>query len=137
MSGGESSLSAGGPGVSALGARMRDSSRVHHLLGNCATKVFLGTDCPETLAYFQMCLVSKEQCLPGKRDKGTPILRLPNYQFARGKGSANNEVFSPAQLRKLDVGEAVVLQPRENPRQTRLLAMTDEEAEPLSRQDEL
>lgn len=106
--------------VSALSARAASQARVHHLLNNCATKVFMGCDCPETLAYFESASPLDLEDEGGMVQRiaipPPPAFRLPNYQFgpvtrwgASAKaGHALARQFTGADLRRLKTGEAVV-----------------------------
>jgi len=110
-------------GVSALTARMRSGARASHLLNNCTTKIFMATDCAETLSYF-------EAAVPEGSDEDEDVLysnnpapagfRLPNYEFgphqtwvAKTKSASRlrERKFSPAVLRQLATGEGILLRP--------------------------
>ncbi|MBE2203968.1 MAG: type IV secretion system DNA-binding domain-containing protein [Chthoniobacterales bacterium] len=106
--------------VSALSARALSSARVHHLLNNCATKVFMSCDCPETLAYFESASPLDLEDEGGMVQRipvpPPPAFRLPNYQFGpatRWRAGARTgrslaRQFTGADLRRLKTGEAVV-----------------------------
>jgi len=106
--------------VSALSARAPSQARVHHLLNNCATKVFMSCDCPETLAYFESASPLDLEDEGGMVQRiavpPPPAFRLPNYQFgpvARWRAGARTgrsmaRQFTGADLRRLETGEAVV-----------------------------
>ena len=110
-------------GVSAMAARMRNPSRVNHLLNNCCTKVFMASDCPETLGYFDSSVPVDE---PGfdtilHQVPAAPSFRLPNYEFAepaRWVAASRSESrdlirkYRSSVLRQLETGEAVVLRPK-------------------------
>ena len=116
--------------VSALSARVGYSTRVHHLLNNCATKVFMGCDCPETLAYFESAapfdLDDEGGFVQRVAVPAPPAFRLPNYQFApvslwRASGRAGRSQtrqFSGGDLRRLKMGEAIVFLPSGDARRT-------------------
>lgn len=108
-------------GVSALSARMPFGSRAGHLLNNCCTKVFMATDCPETLFYFESTVSSAARDGGGlSSNPGTTpaAFRLPNYEFARPeKGTATSGFLQrpdcrAADLRRLETGEGIVVRPR-------------------------
>ncbi|CAN5359882.1 hypothetical protein BH09VER1_BH09VER1_53140 [soil metagenome] len=106
--------------VSALSARAPSSARVHHLLNNCATKVFMSCDCPETLAYFESAspldLGDEGGMVQRVAVSPPPAFRLPNYQFGpvtRWRAGARTgrsmaRQFTGADLRRLKTGEAIV-----------------------------
>jgi len=106
--------------VSALSARAPSSARVHHLLNNCATKVFMSCDCPETLAYFESASPLDLEDEGGMVQRiaipPPPAFRLPNYQFGpvmRWRAGARTgrslaRQFTGADLRCLKTGEAIV-----------------------------
>lgn len=106
--------------VSALSARAASSARVHHLLNNCATKVFMACDCPETLAYFESASPLDPDDEGGMAQRIAipvpPAFRLPNYQFGpptRWRPNARTgrslmRQFNGGDLRRLKTGEAVV-----------------------------
>lgn len=106
--------------VSALSARAPSSARVHHLLNNCATKVFMSCDCPETLAYFESAspldLGDEGGMVQRIAIPPPPAFRLPNYEFGpvtRWRAGARTgrslaRQFTGADLRRLKTGEAVV-----------------------------
>ncbi len=106
--------------VSALSARAPSSARVHHLLNNCATKVFMSCDCPETLAYFESASPLDLEDEGGMVQRipvpPPPAFRLPNYQFGpvtrwgagARTGRSLTRQFIGADLRRLKTGEAIV-----------------------------
>lgn len=106
--------------VSALSARAPSSARVHHLLNNCATKVFMSCDCPETLAYFESASPLDPDDEGGMAQRIAvpvpPAFRLPNYEFGpptRWRPSARTgrslaRQFYGGDLRRLKTGEAVI-----------------------------
>lgn len=96
-------------GVSALNARFFNSSRSTHLLNNTVTKVFLATDCPETLGFF-------EQSVPRTppADASTTWIPLPGYRSGPrvGRVGFGWPKFGAGDLRALRTGEGIVLRPR-------------------------
>lgn len=110
-------------GVSALTARMRSGARASHLLNNCTTKIFMGTDCSETLSYFEAAVPEDKA---GQEDvifastSAPATFRLPNYEFAlpqlwvaktKTASCSRTRKFSPAVLRQLATGEGILLRP--------------------------
>jgi hypothetical protein len=106
--------------VIALSSRAGWPTRVHHLLNNCATKVFMSCDCPETLAYFEAASPLDLEDEGGMVQRiavpSPPAFRLPNYHFGpvnRWRPSARTgrslaRQFTGADLRALKTGKAVV-----------------------------
>jgi len=106
--------------VSALSARAGSSTRVHHLLNNCATKVFMGCDCPETVNYFESAapfdLDEEGGMVQRTAVPPPPAFRLPNYEFGpvarwRASGRMGRSLarqFSGGDLRRLATGQAIV-----------------------------
>lgn len=96
-------------GISALNARFLHASRSTHLLNNAVTKIFLATDCPDTLAFF-------EQSVPRKplSEGPVPWLPLPSYRTGPREGGRGltKPVFEASDLRCLCTGEGIVLRPR-------------------------
>ena len=96
-------------GLSALNARFHHSSRSTHLLNNAVTKIFLASDCPETLAFF-------ERSAPTKSFADRPVtwLPLPGYQCSASTAGSGLRVpaFDGGDLRTLRTGCGIVLRPR-------------------------
>jgi len=111
-------------GVSALTARLRSPARASHLLNNCCTKIFMATDCAETLAYFESAVPEREEREEDVLFGHVPapaMFRLPNYEFGphrnwvpRTKTSSRprGPKFDPSALRALKVGEGILLRPQ-------------------------
>ena len=111
-------------GVSALTARMQSDARAAHLLNNCCTKVFLSTDCAETLRYFESTVPvnpKETEEVVFQRASAPPAFRLPNYEFApptlwvpKSKSMIRPEKgkFPASTLRLLKTGEAIVIRPQ-------------------------
>ena len=109
--------------VSALSARAGWPTRVHHLLNNCATKVFMSCDCPETLAYFESAAPLDPNDEGGMVQRAAvpppPAFRLPNYQFSpvtrwragTKTGRSLARQFIGGDLRRLTTGEAIIFHP--------------------------
>jgi len=96
-------------GISALNARFLYSSRSTHLLNNAVTKVFLATDCPETLGFFEMSVPRKPA-----PSAASSWLQLPGYRCgpAGHRAGCTRPLFDAAALRILRTGEGMVLRPR-------------------------
>jgi len=111
-------------GVSALTGRMRSGSRAAHLLNNCCTKIFMATDCIETLQYFDSAVpegADKEEDVLYARTPAPASFRLPNYEFAppqlwvektKSAGRSSRRKFTSAILRQLETGEGILLRPQ-------------------------
>lgn len=110
-------------GVSALTARMRSGARASHLLNNCTTKIFMATDCAETLSYFEAAVPEDKA---GQEDviyasvPAPSMFFLPNYEFGphqswvpktKARNRSQERKFSPAVLRQLATGEGILLRP--------------------------
>ena len=106
-------------GISALASRFTSPSRVLSILNNCSTKIFLSTDCPETLLYFAGSVPEQnDNYRPGANAgmETPPVFRLPNYRFSEsslafGRGGSGKPKIPPSILRELATGEGVVLRP--------------------------
>ena len=106
-------------GISALASRFTSHSRVLSILNNCSTKIFLSTDCPETLCYFASSVPDQNDDY--RRDSSPamrtpPNFRLPNYTFREapvpiGQNGSGKPKIPPSILRELTTGEGVVLRP--------------------------
>jgi len=111
-------------GISALTGRMRSGARAAHLLNNCCTKIFMVTDCVETLQYFDSAVpeaADKEEDVLYACTPAPPSFRLPNYEFGSPQlwveksKSARRSIgrkFSSAVLRQLQTGEGILLRPQ-------------------------
>ncbi|MCX6972364.1 MAG: hypothetical protein NTV93_19745 [Verrucomicrobia bacterium] len=111
-------------GISALTGRMRSGSRAAHLLNNCCTKIFMATDCVETLSYFESAVpegTDKEEEIHYARIPAPAAFRLPNYEFGSPKiwleksmtaGRSSGRKFTSAILRQLKTGEGILLRPQ-------------------------
>jgi len=111
-------------GISALTGRMRSGARVAHLLNNCCTKIFMATDCVETMQYFDSAVpesAEKEEDVIYARTPAPAAFRLPNYEFAPPQlwteksmttGRSGGRKFTSAVLRQLKIGEGILLRPQ-------------------------
>jgi len=109
--------------VSALTARMQPVARANHLLNNCCSKIFMATDCSETLDYFESAVpegASKEEDVLLAHAPAPPSFRLPNYRFgppqrwvpkSKTSSPSGGRKFAPAVLRELKTGEGIFLGP--------------------------
>lgn len=111
-------------GISALTGRMRSGARVAHLLNNCCTKIFMATDCVETMQYFDSAVpesAEKEEDVIYARTPAPAAFRLPNYEFAPPQlwleksmttGRSSGRKFTSSILRQLKIGEGILLRPQ-------------------------
>ena len=108
-------------GISALTGRMRSGARVAHLLNNCCSKIFMATDCVETMQYFDSAVpegADKEEDVLYARIPAPAGFRLPNYEFAppqlwvektKTASRSSGRKFTSAVLRQLKNGEGILL----------------------------
>jgi hypothetical protein len=111
-------------GISALTGRMRSGSRAAHLLNNCCSKIFMATDCVETLGYFESAVpegADKEEDVLYSKATAPSSFRLPNYEFGppqqwvektKTASRSGGRKFAPAVLRQLKTGEGILLRPQ-------------------------
>jgi hypothetical protein len=104
-------------GVSALSARMGSDARTYHLLNNCCCKVFMGSDCPETLVYFESSVPETDETKEEILYQALPTpasFRLPIYVFGKSDSwvsksktltHSHKRKFTRASLRQLQMGK--------------------------------